>query len=508
MRRAIPFALAALAFAAAACSTDDSTEVLAPGQNSQELAPLYRAAPGRAVEGSYIVVLKDGTAPQALAHDVGAQVHHFYTSTVDGFAAELSAAQVNALRRDRGVAYIEEDAVVHASTAQSGATWGLDRIDQRALPLDGTYTYTPTGAGVRAYVIDTGILTSHTQFGGRASTGYDALGGSGQDCNGHGTHVAGTLGSTTYGVAKGVTLIGVRVLDCAGNGTSSTVVAGMDWVASNRVLPAVANLSLGADASQAVDDALARLVNGGVTVVVAAGNLGVDACTQSPSRAPAAITVGATTNTDARAGYSNYGSCVDLFAPGSSITSTWYTSTTANYTLSGTSMASPHVAGVAALYLQGNPSATPAAVTNAILSTATTGVVTNGGTGSPNRLLFSLLTTGTGGGGGGGTGSTAPCTECMQYSGTLSSGGSSYQPDAYYTSSVSGTHQGWLQGPAGTDFDLYLYKWNGSSWAAVASGTTSGSNETVSYSGTAGYYWWEVRAYSGSGTYNLWLKRP
>ncbi|HEX6749339.1 MAG TPA: S8 family peptidase [Longimicrobium sp.] len=507
MRRATPFALAALALGAAACSTDQPTSARTPARSSQELAPLYRAAPGMAVEGSYIVVLKDGTAPQTLAHAVGAQVHHFYTSTVDGFAAELNAGQVNALRRDPGVAYIEEDAVVHASTTQTGATWGLDRIDQLALPLNGTYTYTPTGAGVRAYIIDTGILASHTQFGGRASVGYDAVGDgrNGVDCNGHGTHVAGTVGGSTYGVAKGVTLVAVRVLDCAGNGTNSGVIAGMDWVANNRVLPAVANMSLGGGASQAVDDAIARMTNAGVTVAVAAGNETVDACTESPSRAPSAITVGATTSTDARASYSNYGSCVDIFAPGSSITSAWYSSTTATNTISGTSMASPHVAGVAALYLQGNPSATPATVTNAIITTATTGVVT-GTNGSPNRLLYSLLS-GTGGGGGGGT--TAPCTGCTQYTGTLSSGASSYQPNGtYYFSSVSGTHQGWLQGPAGTDFDLYLYKWNGSSWVVVASGTTASNNETVSYSGTSGYYEWEVRSYSGSGTFNLWLKHP
>jgi subtilisin family serine protease len=327
----------------------------------------------------------------------------------------------------------------------------------------------------------------------------------GIDCNGHGTHVAGTVGGSTYGVAKGVTLIAVRVLDCSGSGTNSGVIAGIDWVASNRVLPAVANMSLGGGASQAVDDAVARLTGAGVTLAVAAGNENQDACNTSPARAPSAITVGATTSSDARASFSNWGTCLDIFAPGNNITSSWYSSTTATNTISGTSMASPHVAGVAALYLQGNPSATPATVTSAITSTATTGVVTSAGTGSPNRLLYSLLS-GTGGGGGGGT---APCTGCTQYTGTLSSGGSSYQPNGtYYYSSVSGAHQGWLQGPTGTDFDLYLYKWNGSSWVVVASGTTASNNETVSYSGTAGYYEWEVRSYSGSGTYNLWLKHP
>jgi subtilisin family serine protease len=283
------------------------------------------------------------------------------------------------------------------------------------------------------------------------------------------------------------------------------VIAGMDWVTANRVLPAVANMSLGGGASQAVDDAVARLTASGVVLAVAAGNETVDACTESPSRAASAITVGATTSTDARASFSNFGSCVDVFAPGNNITSAWNTSTTATNTISGTSMASPHVAGVAALYLQGSPSASVATVTSAITSSATTGVVTSAGTGSPNRLLYSLLTAPSGGGGGG----TAPCTGCTQYTGTVSSGGSSYQPNnTYYQSTVSGTHQGWLQGPTGTDFDLYLYKWNGSSWVVVASATTSSNNETVSYSGTAGYYEWEVRSYSGSGTYNLWLKHP
>ncbi|HEU4560153.1 MAG TPA: S8 family peptidase [Longimicrobium sp.] len=501
MRRATPLALAVLAIAAAACSDTQPTAV----REAPTAAPVRAGGAGKAIPGEYIVVLNEGANPRSVAAIAGVDPRFVYTAALNGFSATLNAGQLNALQHNPNVAYIEQDQEVQATTTQSNATWGLDRIDQRDLPLNSTYDYTPTGAGVRVYVIDTGILTSHSQFGGRASVGYDAVGDgrNGQDCNGHGTHVAGTVGSTTYGVAKGATLIAVRVLNCSGSGTNSGVIAGMDWVANNHVKPAVANMSLGGGASTATDDAVNRMHNAGVTVVVAAGNENQNACNVSPARAANAITVGSTTRTDARSSFSNYGSCVDIFAPGSGITSTWYTSTTATNTIDGTSMASPHVAGAAALYLQGATGALPSAVTNAIITTATTGKVTSAGTGSPNRLLYSLLS------GGGGT-TPPPPTGGTTYTGSLSGAGDydNLPGNTYYQSLVSGTHKGILDGPTGADFDLYLYKWNGSSWSIVARAETASPDETITYSGTAGYYYWEVYSYSGSGSYSFNLTKP
>jgi subtilisin family serine protease len=361
------------------------------------------------IPNSYIVVFEsrvddvDGAADELSTKHFG-KLKHKYKAALKGFAAELSEKEAMKLASDPRVKYVEEDSIVHIDTTQTGATWGLDRIDQRNLPLDGNYTYNTTASNVHAYIVDTGILTTHSQFGGRATVGVDEVndGHNGIDCNGHGTHVAGTVGGSTYGVAKGVSLVAVRVLDCSGSGTNSGVIAGVNWVATNAIKPAVANMSLGGGASQALDDAVTAAVNAGVVFCVAAGNGDQfgnpqDACTTSPARAAAAITVSATDSTDTKASWANYGTCVDIFAPGVNITSSWFSSTTATNTISGTSMATPHTAGAAALYLAGNTTATPAAVANALTSNATAGVVISPGAGSPNRLLY------TGFIGGGGT---------------------------------------------------------------------------------------------------------
>ncbi|HYV10533.1 MAG TPA: S8 family peptidase [Pyrinomonadaceae bacterium] len=355
------------------------------------------------IENSYIVVLNNDVVGEQgmfsiapyiadeLSNTHKGKLKHIYQNAINGFAVEMSPEDAERLSLDFRVAYVEEDGLMTADATQSNPPWGLDRIDQRNRPTNGTYVFNHTGAGVFAYVIDTGIRTTHTQFGGRAANVFDAFGGSGADCNGHGTHVSGTIGGSTYGVAKSVNLRGVRVLDCNGSGSTSGVIAGVDFVRTNHSNPAVANMSLGGGASSSLDTAVNNLSNSGVAIAVAAGNSNANACNSSPARAANAITVGSTTSTDARSSFSNFGTCLDLFAPGSSILSSWFSSDTATATLSGTSMASPHVAGVAALYKQVNPSASSTTVRNAIVNGATTNVVTNAGTGSPNRLLYSLF---------------------------------------------------------------------------------------------------------------------
>ena len=375
----------------AACADSPTTPSATPAEPRATVSP--SAAP--VIPGRFIVTLRDGESPAAVAREYGVRPDFVYTRALNGFAGEIADAARGGLMRDARVVDVEPDGVMEASTTQNNPPWGLDRIDQRNRPLSGTYNYTNTGAGVTAYIIDTGINTSHTEFGDRATSGYDAVDGSlpAADCHGHGTHVAGTVGGTTYGVAKGVSLVAVRVLSCSGSGSTSGVIAGINWVTANHAANAVANMSLGGSASTALDNAVRNSIAAGVTYAIAAGNgnfvgIAQDACKYSPARVGEAITVGATDSNDKKASWSNYGSCVDIFAPGVGITSAWYSSNNATNTISGTSMATPHVAGVAALYLQSNPGASPSAVRNALVTDATTGVVTNSKTTNP-VLLYS-----------------------------------------------------------------------------------------------------------------------
>lgn len=398
-------AIAALGLASAAATLVATVSVAGPASAAPPQKAVIVAAGAHAISGSYIVVLNDSAmstagvnrASHSLAASYGGRLTNTYDSALHGFAAKMSAAQAQKLAQDPQVKYVEQDSVVSVDTTQNNATWGLDRIDQRNLPLSGTYTFTATATNVHAYIIDTGIRTSHSDFGGRADAVFDAIndGRNGQDCNGHGTHVAGTVGGATWGVAKGVRLHAVRVLNCRGSGTLSGVIAGVNFVTSNGIRPAVSNMSLGGGVSTALDNAVANSINSGVTYAIAAGNSGANACNFSPARTPEAITVGATGGTsgrsDTRASFSNFGTCVDIFAPGVAITSAWRTNNTATNTISGTSMATPHVAGVAALILSGNPGASPATVRTTMVSLSTPNVVVNPGTGSPNRLLFTDL---------------------------------------------------------------------------------------------------------------------
>jgi subtilisin family serine protease len=392
-----PFAFltfAAVGLAACQDASSPSAPTFEHARNSSA-----RAQPGELIPGQYIVVFRGDmrdakSVAKALAGKHGAKLRRTYEAALKGMAIELPDTAAAALRQDPAVEYVEQNQVVHAiaeTIVQPGATAGLDRVDQRFLPLSGTYSYTADGTGVRAYIIDTGINFDHSDFSGRAVLGIDASWSGttdGVDCNGHGTHVSGTIGGTTYGVAKKVQLYVVRVLDCQGSGNIFTVLDGIEWVTRNRVLPAVANMSLGGGYSPSMNQAVTNSIAAGVTYAVAAGNNAADACSYSPSSTPQALTVAASDQSDVFASFSNTGYCVDMEAPGVGITSDWIGSANATNTISGTSMASPHVAGAAALYLSANPGAGPYQVEAALTSNATGSVLTSVPAGTWNRLLY------------------------------------------------------------------------------------------------------------------------
>ncbi|KFE72344.1 S8 family serine peptidase [Hyalangium minutum] len=465
--------------AVTACGGMEGQEFLDEEPKVGQVAQLLRSS--KPVPGEYIVVLKNELkevaqlGSESIAQEValkhGGQVLHSYKAALKGFTLRLSEAQVQKLLQDPRVAYVQENGYVQVGATQTGATWGIDRIDQTSLPLNQTYTYNNDASGVHAYIVDTGVRLTHSQFTGRMGNGFDAIttGGTGADCHGHGTHVAGTVGGTTWGVAKGVTIHPVRVLDCSGYGTDAQVIAGIEWVVQNHVKPAVANMSLGGDASQPLDDAVTAAVNAGIVFAVAAGNDSTNACNYSPARAPAAITVGSTTSSDARSSFSNYGTCLDIFAPGSSITSASNSSNTGSTSMSGTSMASPHVAGAAALYLGANPTATPQQVRDALVSNGTQNKVTSPGTGSPNVLLYTSFI-------GGGTpppvDTTAPSTSITSPAGGATLGGTA-TISASASDNVGVTKVEFYSGTTllGSDTSSpYSFDWN---TATVANGTYS-----------------------------------
>ncbi len=351
------------------------------------------------IKNQYIVILNKDVGSsnefaQGIAKQHGGKVLQTYDAVLKGFAIYLpdvaGTAFIEAMKKNPKVVSVENDTIMKIdATTQSNPDWGLDRIDQKNLPLDSAYSYLQTGSGTTAYIVDTGILSTHQQFSGRVLSGYTAIsdGNGTSDCHGHGTHVAGTVGGSTYGVAKNVSLVPIRILGCDGSGASSNVIAGLDWILKNGKKPAVVNMSLGGEANASLDSAVENLFNNGYVMVVAAGNSNTDACSSSPARVSKAITVAATDSTDTRASYSNYGSCVDIFAPGSQINSSWIGSNTATKVLNGTSMATPHVVGVVAEMLQSTPTATPQTISNNLLNQASNNVVKNPSV-SPNRLLY------------------------------------------------------------------------------------------------------------------------
>jgi subtilisin family serine protease len=458
----------------------------------------------RPVPNRYLVVLDpnqdyrfdpDGTIDD-LNKQFPGEIDHVFSSVLNGYSVEMSPGLAMQLSDDPRVKYVEEDSYVSEADVESNPGWGLDRIDQRALPFDFTFNYTAHGTGVNVYVLDSGILPTHVQLQGRVIEAFDAVHDNTpiNQCNGHGTGVAGVVGSSIFGVAKNVTLQDVRVLPCTGYGTVSDLISGVDWVTRHAVRPAVANMSVGTTLSPTVNDAVSASITSGVVYVVSAGNDSYDACRNSPSSVPGAITVGATNNTDTRTSWSNYGSCVDIFAPGEGISTIWNgTDSTTTY-VAGTSYSSPFVAGVAALYLEQHPAATPAEVQAVIGANATPGIISDPGLNSPNLLLYSFL-------------SSPEPTGCdgTMYGGTLPGTGSlDYQSSSNGFSSGSGKFIADLAVPVGASFALSLEKKGGNRWSTVA----SSANGSIAFKGKSGTYRWKVADVAGSGSYSLCTLTP